>query len=83
MWWEEEEGKEIVECGDAVLTLVPVVLASFNLKTSSWKTIGPAPNSFVPSGRCFHSATVVGNSLYVFGGTLEFQQNIRSNEMFR
>ena len=35
----------------------------------------------VPSGRLFHAAAIVGDAMYVFGGTVD--NNIRSGEMYR
>ena len=35
----------------------------------------------MPSGRLFHSAAVVKDAMYIFGGTVD--NNIRSGEMYR
>ena len=51
------------------------------LDDETWNTVVPASKSSVPSGRLFHNATVVGDAMYVFGGTID--NNIRSGEMFR
>lgn len=41
----------------------------------------PAAESNVPSGRLFHASTVIGDAMYIFGGTVD--NNVRSGEMFR
>lgn len=43
--------------------------------------INPSPDSQVPSGRLFHAGAVVGDAMYIFGGTVD--NNVRSGEMFR
>ena len=35
----------------------------------------------VPSGRLFHAAAVIGDAMFIFGGTVD--NNIRSAEMYR
>lgn len=35
----------------------------------------------VPSGRLFHAAAVIGEAMFIFGGTVD--NNIRSAEMYR
>lgn len=54
---------------------------SFDLDSQTWSVIQPAPDSQVPSGRLFHAAAVVGDAMYVFGGTVD--NNVRSGEMYR
>lgn len=41
----------------------------------------PALESHIPTGRVFHAAAVIGDAMYIFGGTVD--NNIRSGEMFR
>jgi hypothetical protein len=36
-----------------------------------------------PAGRCFHTACVIDSSMYIYGGTTEFSQSVRSNEIFK
>lgn len=62
---------------------LPAQLYRFNLQTHLWQLVAPAADSSPPTGRCFHSAVVAENSMYIFGGTVDFQQNVRSSEMFR
>ncbi|OQR71723.1 leucine-zipper transcriptional regulator 1 [Tropilaelaps mercedesae] len=56
-------------------------LHSFDLDEKMWSVVEPAPNSVVPSGRLFHSAAVIGDAMYIFGGTKD--NNTRSLEMYR
>ena len=35
----------------------------------------------IPSGRLFHDADVIGNKMYIFGGTVD--NNIRSGELYQ
>ncbi|CAG0881340.1 unnamed protein product [Darwinula stevensoni] len=53
----------------------------FDLDCQTWSIIAPAHESAVPSGRLFHAAAVVGDAMYIFGGTVD--NNVRSGEMFR
>jgi len=53
----------------------------YDLDTQTWSSIPPSPDSQLPSGRLFHAAAVVGDAMFVFGGTVD--NNIRSGEMYR
>jgi len=53
----------------------------FDLDTQAWSVIPPSPDSQLPSGRLFHAGSIVGEAMYIFGGTVE--NNIRSGEMYR
>ncbi|XP_052124024.1 leucine-zipper-like transcriptional regulator 1 homolog [Frankliniella occidentalis] len=53
----------------------------YDVDSGTWSVIQPSPDSKVPGGRLFHAATVVGDAMYVFGGTVD--NNVRSGEMFR
>ena len=53
----------------------------FDLDTQAWSVIPPHPDSQLPSGRLFHAGAIVGEAMYIFGGTVE--NNIRSGEMYR
>ena len=46
-----------------------------------FQVVKVSPDSDVPSGRVFHAAAVVGEAMYVFGGTVD--NNVRSGEMYR
>lgn len=56
-------------------------LHCFDLDAQTWSVILPAYESLVPSGRLFHAATVVGDAMFIFGGTID--NNVRSGEMYR
>ena len=56
----------------------------FDIKRQRWDIELPAEAGVAaPSGRCFHSASIVADAMFVFAGTVEFSHNVRSNEMFR
>jgi len=55
----------------------------FDLDTQSWSVIPPSTDSQVPSGRRFHACAIVGEAMFIFGGTVEMENNIRSGEMYR
>ncbi|XP_018565160.1 leucine-zipper-like transcriptional regulator 1 [Anoplophora glabripennis] len=56
-------------------------LHCFDLDSQTWSVILPDVESFVPSGRLFHAAAVVGDAMFIFGGTVD--NNVRSGEMYR
>lgn len=56
-------------------------LHCFDLDSQTWTVVLPNPDSFVPSGRLFHAAAVVGDAMFIFGGTVD--NNVRSGEMYR
>lgn len=56
-------------------------LHCFDLDSQTWSVVLPASESFVPSGRLFHAAAVVGDAMFIFGGTVD--NNVRSGEMYR
>ena len=47
----------------------------FDLDTQAWSIIPPSADSQLPSGRLFHAAAIVGEAMFVFGGTID--NNIR------
>jgi hypothetical protein len=53
----------------------------FDLDTQAWSVVPPSPDSQLPSGRLFHAGAIVGEAMFIFGGTVE--NNIRSGEMYR
>lgn len=71
--------------GGAADNILPNELHCFDLDDETWSTIVPVSASEssggVPSGRLFHAATIVGDAMYLFGGTVD--NNTRSGEMFR
>lgn len=49
-----------------------------------WSIVIPAADSQCPSGRLFHAAAVINDSMYVFGGTIESGgMNVRSGDMYK
>ncbi|KAK5643249.1 hypothetical protein RI129_007094 [Pyrocoelia pectoralis] len=56
-------------------------LHCFDLDSQIWSVVLPACDSVVPSGRLFHAAAVVGDAMFIFGGTVD--NNVRSGEMYR
>lgn len=67
--------------GGAADNTLPNDLHCYDLDNSIWSVIQPSPDSKVPFGRLFHAATVVGDALYVFGGTVD--NNVRSGDIYR
>lgn len=56
-------------------------LHCYDLDTQIWNVILPSTDSQVPPGRLFHAAAVIGDAMFIFGGTVD--NNIRSAEMYR
>ncbi|EZA52806.1 hypothetical protein DMN91_008863 [Ooceraea biroi] len=56
-------------------------LHCYDLDTQTWNVILPSQDSQVPPGRLFHAAAVIGEAMFIFGGTID--NNIRSAEMYR
>lgn len=55
-----------------------------DLDSHVWSVLIPAPDSQCPSGRLFHAAAVINDSMFVFGGTIESGGlNVRSGDMYK
>ncbi|XP_018015069.1 leucine-zipper-like transcriptional regulator 1 isoform X2 [Hyalella azteca] len=67
--------------GGAADSTLPNDLHCFDLDSQTWSVVQPSSDSAVPSGRLFHAAAVVGDAMYVFGGTVDL--NVRSGHMYR
>ncbi|XP_054279790.1 leucine-zipper-like transcriptional regulator 1 [Macrosteles quadrilineatus] len=67
--------------GGAADSTLPNDLHCYDLDTQTWSIVPLAQDSKVPSGRLFHACAVVGDAMYVFGGTVD--NNVRSGEMYR
>lgn len=67
--------------GGAADGILPNDLHCYDLDTQTWSVITPSPDSEIPSGRLFHAATLVGDAMYIFGGTVD--NNVRTGEMYR
>ncbi|XP_024889216.1 leucine-zipper-like transcriptional regulator 1 [Temnothorax curvispinosus] len=56
-------------------------LHCYDLDTQTWNVILPSTDSQVPPGRLFHASAIIGDAMFIFGGTVD--NNIRSAEMYR
>jgi hypothetical protein len=67
--------------GGATGQTLPNELHCFDLDSQTWFVTEPAQQSDVPAGRLFHASGVVGDAMYIFGGTID--NNVRSGEIYR
>ncbi|XP_039298383.1 leucine-zipper-like transcriptional regulator 1 isoform X2 [Nilaparvata lugens] len=67
--------------GGAADSTLPNNLHCYDLDTQTWSVVSIAQDSNIPSGRLFHAAAVVGEGMFIFGGTVD--NNVRSGEMYR
>lgn len=69
--------------GGAADNILPNELHCFDLDDQKWTIMDNSTSEAgsVPSGRLFQGATMVNDTLYLFGGTVD--NNTRSGEMFR
>nr|XP_031838427.1 leucine-zipper-like transcriptional regulator 1 isoform X2 [Nomia melanderi] len=67
--------------GGAADSTLPNDLHCYDLDTQTWNIILPSADSQVPSGRLFHAAAVIGEAMFIFGGTVD--NNVRSGETYR
>lgn len=67
--------------GGAADSTLPNDLHSYDLDSQVWNVVQPTSDSQIPTGRLFHAAAVVGDAMYIFGGTID--KNHRSGDMFR
>ncbi|XP_048482353.1 leucine-zipper-like transcriptional regulator 1 isoform X2 [Plutella xylostella] len=74
-------GRHLYVFGGAADNTLPNDLHCYDLDTQMWSVVQPAPESCVPVGRLFHAGAVVGDAMYIFGGTVD--NNVRSGELFR
>ncbi len=54
----------------------------FNLDTFQWSMVLTSPGSTVPAGRYAHSAAVIDNSMYVFGG-IQAPSTANTKDLFK
>ena len=73
--------RQLYVFGGAADNILSNDLHAFDLDSQTWSLVCHDPESQVPAGRLFHAAAVVGDAMFMFGGTVE--HNIRSGEMFR
>ena len=57
-------------------------LHCYDIDTRAWFVVSPPEGSQIPSPRLFHSASVCGEYLYLFGGTVD-SAGTRSGDMFQ
>ncbi|XP_046738235.1 leucine-zipper-like transcriptional regulator 1 isoform X1 [Diprion similis] len=67
--------------GGTADSTLPNDLHCYDLDTQTWSVILSSADSQVPSGRLFHAAAVIGEAMFIFGGTVD--NNVRSGEMYR
>lgn len=67
--------------GGAADSTLPNDLHCYDLDTQSWNVVIPSSDSEIPSGRLFHAAAVIGEAMFIFGGTVD--NNVRSGETYR
>lgn len=61
-------------------TTLPSDLHCFDLNTMTWSILVPT-SDICPSGRLYHAAVMIDDTMYIFGGTNN--KNVRSSELFR
>jgi len=49
-------------------------LHMFDVDTATWLSSKYAPDLPVPAARGFHSVTLIGSTIYLFGGSADFDQ---------
>lgn len=67
--------------GGSADNTLPNDVHCYDLDAQIWSVIKPEPDADVPAGRVFHSAAIIKDAMYVFGGTID--NNVRSCEMYR
>ncbi|CAK1590169.1 unnamed protein product [Parnassius mnemosyne] len=66
--------------GGAADSTLPSDLHCYDLDTQM-SVVQPSTDSQIPSGRLFHAGAVVGDAMYIFGGTVD--NNVRSGDLYR
>ncbi|XP_054727948.1 leucine-zipper-like transcriptional regulator 1 homolog [Anastrepha obliqua] len=67
--------------GGSADSTLPNDLHCFDLDSQVWSVITPEANSDVPSGRVFHASAVIGDAMYIFGGTVD--NSVRRGDTYR
>lgn len=67
--------------GGTADSTLPNDLHCYDLDTQTWSIVSPSSDSQIPSGRLFHAAAVIGEAMFIFGGTVD--NNVRSGETYR
>ena len=75
-------GQRLYVFGGAADGILDNEVHCFDVSSQCWSVIKPSVESQVPSGRVFHTSAVCGDSMYIFGGTVDSMAN-RSGDLFR
>ncbi|KAH8339575.1 hypothetical protein KR074_011814 [Drosophila pseudoananassae] len=67
--------------GGSADSTLPNDLHCYDLDSQVWSVIQPEQNSDVPSGRVFHASAVIGDAMYIFGGTVD--NSVRRGDTYR
>uniref|UniRef100_A0A1A9WLC5 BTB domain-containing protein n=1 Tax=Glossina brevipalpis TaxID=37001 RepID=A0A1A9WLC5_9MUSC len=67
--------------GGSADSTLPNDLHCYDLDSQVWSIIQPEANSDVPSGRVFHASAVIGDAMYIFGGTVD--NSVRRGDTYR
>lgn len=67
--------------GGSAESTLPNELHFYDLDSQVWSVIIPEMESQIPTGRVFHASAVIGDAMYIFGGTVD--NNVRSGDMYR
>ncbi|XP_055388552.1 leucine-zipper-like transcriptional regulator 1 homolog [Condylostylus longicornis] len=67
--------------GGSADSTLPNDLHCYDLDCKVWSVVTPEANSCVPSGRVFHAAAVIGDAMYIFGGTVD--NSVRRGDTYR
>ncbi|XP_014086570.1 leucine-zipper-like transcriptional regulator 1 homolog [Bactrocera oleae] len=67
--------------GGSADSTLPNDLHCYDLDSQVWSVITAEPNSDVPSGRVFHASAVIGDAMYIFGGTVD--NSVRRGDTYR
>lgn len=67
--------------GGSADSTLPNDLHCYDLDAQVWHIIQPEDNSDVPSGRVFHASAVIGDAMYIFGGTVD--NSVRRGDTYR
>lgn len=67
--------------GGSADSTLPNDLNCYDLDSHDWSIVIPETDSQIPTGRVFHASAVIGDAMYIFGGTVD--NNVRSGDMYR
>lgn len=67
--------------GGSADSTLPNDLHCYDLDAQVWHIIQPENNSDIPSGRVFHASAVIGDAMYIFGGTVD--NSVRRGDTYR